>query len=305
MENSPQMGHGKPPVLTILAIDDSPDYLRALTLEGRRHHCKLLSAGSLEEAQDVIEQHGIRSLDGVVLDILCMRTRAQEVEDRSFLQAALDYFKKSAPDLPRVVVTGDTDTFELFSDIFEAEVVMQKGGEQNARLFDTLRRAADKAPETRLRQAYADVFEVFDKGYLDYRIRAELLETLLHQESSKETAIRDNLARIRRVIEAIYIAMSKASVKWVPVDLFTIDGEHLALRPVLRHLQEKGFLDGLVRDFAYCTYAVASDNGSHTPYVDPDYAPTRYTVQASVHMLLDLLLWFGKLMDARSQAQQQ
>jgi len=297
------MGHGKAPILTILAIDDSPDYLRALTLEGRRHRCKLLTAGSLEEGQDVIEEYGIRNVDGVVLDILCMQTRAQEVEDRSFLQAALDYFKKIAPDLPRVVVTGDTDTFDLFSDIFGAEVVMQKSGEHNSRLFETLRRAADKAPETRLRQTYADVFDVFDKGYLGYRIRAELLETLLQQASTKDTAIRDNLARVRRVIEAIYIAMSKASVKWVPIDLFTIDGEHLALRPVLRHLQEKGFLDGLVRDFAYCTYAVASDNGSHTPYVDPEYMPTHYTVQACVHMLLDLLLWFGKLMDGRNQAQ--
>lgn len=295
------MGNGKPPILTILAIDDSPDYLQALTLEGRRHRCKLLTAGSLEEARDVIEQYDIRNVDGVVLDILCMRTRAQEIEDRSFLQAALDYFKKIAPDLPRVVVTGDTDTFELFSDIFGAEVVMQKSSEQNRRLFETLRRAADKAPETHLRQAYADVFEVFDKGYLGYRIRAELLETLLRQESSKATAIRDNLARIRRIIEAVYIAMSKASVKWVPVDLFTIDGEHLALRPVLRHLQEAGFLGGLVRDFAYCSYAVASDNGSHTPYADSDYTPTRYTVQACVHMLLDLLLWFGKLMDGQDQ----
>ncbi|MBT3374044.1 MAG: hypothetical protein HN742_27635 [Lentisphaerae bacterium] len=299
------MGNSKPPILAILAIDDSPDYLQALTLEGRRHRCKLLTAGSLEEAKELIEEYGIRNIDGVILDILCMRTRDQEVEDRSFLQAALDYFKGIAPDLPRVVVTGDADTFQLFNDIFGAETVMQKSGEQSRSLFETLRRAADKAPETRLRQAYADVFEVFDKGYLDYRIRAELLETLLHQDSSRATAIHDNLARIRRIIEAIYISLSKRSVKWIPVDLFTVDGEHLALRPVLRHLQEKRLLDGLTRDFAYCTYAVASDNGSHTPYENPDYPPTRYSVQACVNMLLDLLLWFGKLMDGHGQTQQQ
>lgn len=289
----------KEPVLHILAIDDNPQFLQSLALEARRHRCRIFPAGSLEEAKEVIEAQGVRSFDGVILDILCVKARNQTEEDKSFLQAALDYLKSEAPDLPRVVVTGDESAYAVYRDIFAGEKVLQKSQEHMHQIFPFLRTAADKAPESRLRRAYQDVFEVFDKGHLDYRIRAELFETLMRMDSSKATVIRDNLARIRRIQEAIYIALSKASLEWVPVSLFKVDGEHIALRPALRHLHAKGYHQDLIRDFASCCYAVASDNGSHTPYENPDYAPTRYTVQATVNMLMDLVLWFSKLMDSR------
>ncbi len=287
------------PILNILAIDDNPQFLRSLALDGRRCRCRVIPAGSLEEAQEIIEERGIRSLDGVILDILCMRTRDQAVEDRSFLQAALDYFKAQAADLPRIVVTGDQSTFEIFADIFAEERLVQKGTVPNEAIFRHLRQQAERTPINHIRRTYSDVLDVFDRGHLDNRTRAELLETLLEVDASAPTAIRDNLARIRRIQEAIYIAMSKVSVDWIPVSLFTFDGEHIALRPVLRHLMDKGYHHAQIKDFAYCIYSVASDNGSHTPYANADHEPTRYTVRATVFMLLDLILWFGSLMDAR------
>jgi len=289
----------KAPLLHVLAIDDSPTFLESLALEARKHRCQICPTGSLEEAREIIEAQGVRSFDGVILDILCVKTRNQTTEDKSFLQAALDYFKGEAPDLPRVVVTGDEAAYGIYRDIFAGEKVLRKAPEQLQQVFHFLRDAAEKTPESRIRRAYADVFEIFDKGHLDYRIRAELFEALMQMDSSKATVIRDNLARIRRILEAIYIALSKASVDWVPIELFRIDGEYIALRPVLRHLQKEGYHRDLVRNFAFCCYSVASDNGSHTPYENPDYAPTRHTVQASVHMLMDLMLWFSRMMDSR------
>jgi hypothetical protein len=51
--------------------------------------------------------------------------------------------------------------------------------------------------------------------------------------------------------------------------------------------------------FAEMIYKITSDNGAHTPHANPKYLPTRYSVHAVTFAMLDLLLWFGGLMDKK------
>ena len=47
----------------------------------------------------------------------------------------------------------------------------------------------------------------------------------------------------------------------------------------------------IVDRFCELVYKVTSDNGAHTTYQNPKYPPTRYTVQAVICAMLDLILW--------------
>jgi hypothetical protein len=40
-------------------------------------------------------------------------------------------------------------------------------------------------------------------------------------------------------------------------------------------------------------------NSSATPHANPKYPPTRYSIHAVTFAMLDLLLWFGGLMDKK------
>jgi hypothetical protein len=66
-----------------------------------------------------------------------------------------------------------------------------------------------------------------------------------------------------------------------------------------KHLVEKGVVERyrIVDRFAELIYKITSDSGAHSPYADPKYPPTSYTVRAVVFALLDLILWFGGVMD--------
>jgi hypothetical protein len=62
---------------------------------------------------------------------------------------------------------------------------------------------------------------------------------------------------------------------------------------------EKGVVERyrIIDRFAELIYKITSDSGAHSPYADPKYSPTSYTVRAVVFALLDLLSWFGTVMD--------
>src|SRR3989339_816773 len=82
-------------------------------------------------------------------------------------------------------------------------------------------------------------------------------------------------------------------------DVFEIIENYLddeAEEELINYLKRKSIIDR----FAEVIYKITSDNGAHTPYENPDFPPTKYTVQAVTYALLDLLLWFKKVCDGKT-----
>ena len=151
------------------------------------------------------------------------------------------------------------------------------------------------------------MFRVFEAGYLDYKVREDLISVIGMMGRTGGNAIHGSMAAIRRVQESIYNAMSKANDRWIPLTarngapLFSERDRHPLTQRILHHLEDEGLHDGVIREFAFCTYHVASEVGAHPTELRP--RPTCYTVKAALHMLLDLILWFGALMDAEREKQ--
>jgi len=119
----------------------------------------------------------------------------------------------------------------------------------------------------------------------------ELISSLLNMGSDDQTVIRNTLISLRRLQEKIFIALHRAEPGLIPAHL--VAGE-MNVVGIYKHLAERGAIERykVIDRFSELVYKVTSDNGAHTPYQNPKYPPTRYTVQAVTFALLDLILWF-------------
>ena len=283
------------PQVRMLIIDDNRPYVEALHRDAQRYGIILVHAGSLEEGREYFERHDGWSLTGIILDVKCLKERKQQVPDNSFLTAAVRYFSEKAPHLPMVVLTGEPDQYLNLRELYAGTLqVFSKGRDEEAMLA-FLREQAGRLDYVKI---VADHHAVFDKvrTYLGNDAEQELLSCLRVMTSSDASTIKNTLGCLRRLQERIYITLSRADVNLVPSQY--VAGE-INLVSCYKHLAEKGIVERykIIDRFAELIYKITSDNGAHIPYVSPKYPPTAYTVQAVIYALLDLLLWFGQVMD--------
>jgi ActR/RegA family two-component response regulator len=276
--------------LTMLIIDDSTPYVESLFRDAQRHAIRLLHAGSLEEGRELFAGKQGRGIAGIILDGKCLKEKAQQVPDSSFLGAAIKYFGEKAPHLPLVVLTGETELYRNLSDLYAGTVrVYSKGHDEKEMLAHLLHEAQQLEWLKTVRQ-YGDVFAGLSRR-LGEDAEQELVSALMHMKSDDPTVIRNTLICLRRLQEKIFIALQKSDAGLIPAHLVT--GE-VNVVGIYKHLAERGAIERykVVDRFCELVYKVTSDNGAHTPYENPKYPPTKYTVQAVTFALLDLILWF-------------
>ncbi len=281
----------------ILVIDDNRPYVESLHRDGQRYGIALVHAGSLEEGRELFERRDGWSLSGIILDVKCLKERNQQVPDSSFLTAAVRYFSEKAPHLPVVVLTGEPDQFRSLSELYEGTLrVFSKGRDEDV-MLTFMKEEAAKLDYVRIVSTYPAVFEIV-RQYLGSDGEQELLNCLRDMGSSEAPTIKNTLGCLRRLQERIYIALSRVNEEWVPSRYVT--GE-INLVACYKNMAEKGFVERyrIVDRFTELVYKITSDCGAHTSYTEPKYQPSSYTVQAVVFAMLDLLLWFGGMMEGQ------
>ena len=280
----------RPMPLTMLIIDDATPYVESLYRDAQRHNIRLLHARSLEEGREIYASREGRVVAGIILDGKCLKERGQEVPDNSFLAAALKYFAEKAPHLPLVVLTGETELYRNLSDLYAGTVQVYSKGRDEKDMLGYLLDEAHQLEWLKIVRQYRDVFEGLAER-LGVDAEQELISSLSNMGSDDQTVIRNTLISLRRLQEKIFIALHKVAPGAIPAHLVT--GE-INVVGIYKHLSERGAIERykVIDRFCELVYKVTSDNGAHTPYENPKYPPTRYTVQAVTFALLDLLLWF-------------
>ena len=282
------------PLVRMLIIDDNRPYVEALYRDAQRYGITLEHAGNLEDGRDCFERQDGWSLTGVILDVKCLKERTQQVPDNSFLTAAVRYFSEKAPQLPMVVLTGEPDQYHNMRELYAGTLQVFSKGRDEEDMLAFLRDAAGRLDYVKIVADYQDVFAIV-RRHLDSEAEQELLSCLRAMKSGDPTIIKNNLGCLRRLLERIYIALSRADENLVPSQY--VAGE-INLVACYKNLVEKGVVERyrIIDRFAELIYKITSDNGAHTSYIVPKYLPTSYTVQAVTFALLDLLLWFGQVM---------
>ena len=280
----------RPIPLTMLIIDDAAPYVESLYRDAQRYHIRLLHAGSLEEGRELYGGAQGRGVAGIILDGKCLKEKGQEVPDNSFLGAAIKYFGEKAPHIPLVVLTGETDLYRNLTDLYAGTVrVYSKGRDEKEMLTHLLDQALQLEWLVVVRQHQEVFLGLSDR--LGGDAEQELISALLNMGSDDQTVIRNTLISLRRLQEKIFIALHKADPVLVPGHL--VSGE-VNVVGIYKHLAERGAIERykVIDRFCELVYKVTSDNGAHTPYQNPKYPPTKYTVQAVTFAMLDLILWF-------------
>ena len=279
----------------ILVIDDNRPYVEALHRDSQRFGITLVHAGSLEEGREIYERLDSWSLTGIILDVKCLKERNQQVPDSSFLTAAVRYFSEKATHLPMVVLTGEPSQYRSLSELYAGTLrVFSKGRDEGA-MLTFLRDEAGKLDYVRVAGAYPEAFATV-RAHLGSDAEQELFNCMRDMTSSEASTIKNTLGCLRRLQERIYISLSRADAKLLPSQY--VAGE-INLVACYKHLVEKGVVERyrIIDRFTELIYKITSDSGAHTPYADPKYPPTSYTVRAVAFALLDLILWFGGVMD--------
>ncbi|KAF0219896.1 MAG: response regulator [Geobacteraceae bacterium] len=289
------MGKNETRPLKMLIIDDYKPYVESLHRDAQKFRIILKHAGSLEEGKEVFEAKEGVAISGVILDVKCMKEKSQEVPDNSFITAAVKYFGKKAPHLPVVVLTGETDQYRNLKELYEGTLRVFSKGRDETEMLNFLLVEAQKLDRNKIISQYADVFEGLEH-HLGGEAEQELISCLRDMNSSDFTVIKNNLSCLRRLQEKVYIALNKANSNLVPSQF--LEGE-INVIAGYKHLAEKGYVERykIIDRFAELVYKITSDNGAHTPHENPKYPPTKYTVQAVTHALLDVLIWFKFVMD--------
>ncbi len=287
--------HPSDTAITLLIVDDDAAYAEAFYRIARSYGVAVRHGATLEDARELFTRPEHQEISGVILDVVGLKERSQQVPDNSFIIAASRFFADWAPHLPLVVLTGEPDQYRNLKELFKGTMGVYAKGRDEEAVLEFLQAEARKLDRIRLAVAYPEVFQVV-RTHLDEDAEQELVECLKNLDSSDPTVIRGCFGNLRRLQEKIYIALSRQGAGLVPREY--IVGE-IRIPSIYKHLAERGFVERykIIDRFAELVFKVTSDHGAHVPYAVPKYQPTRYTVRALCFALMDLLLWFGGIME--------
>lgn len=291
--------HVKP--LNVLIIDDDSEFVQVLQREANNpYRIRLEHVTNLEDGLNKLQEKGERYFAGVILDVICLKDRNQQIPDPSFISKAKEEFDKRAPALPKVILTGEAARAETFKEIFQGNTnVYHKSSEQIVDMLEYLVEQSELLPKYKFSKKYPEVFSVFDDGYLGAPEEQMLLTCLEKMDNFEPTVIADNLGRLRRLQEAMYLALNRTNPNVVPTGTIEKNGPNC--RKIMAHLRTKRYVeeDKIVDKFADTIYTIASDYGNHVPNTTPMYPPTRFSVQAMTFAIFDQLLWFKSVVESK------
>jgi hypothetical protein len=288
--------------LNILYVEDEEQDYERLQMEANPYRILLTHETNLEEGIKTFKEKGERYFDGIILDALCLIRKDDSSPKKAHVLKAWKEFHVLAPSLLKVIFTGETafaqDLHELLE---ESEVhIFNKGNGDDVRRMLTMFVDGSRHKEDRAIAArFADIFEIFDMGFLDLPDREALLECIKNINSNEDAKIRNTLSGIRRLQESIYKAINKVDSEMVP-DEFLLDGK-TDYRGIQWHLrgrfnkntrrsegEEYVPIGTNIDQFAEAIYTVVSNYGSHKKFSDV----SKYTLSTITFAMLDLLLWF-------------
>lgn len=279
--------------LEMLIIDDDIEYVESLYRDAQRSQILLTHKENLEDGQLFLKSNKARKLSGVILDVVCMKSKDQEVANSSFITAAINFFTKEVPQLPIAILTGEPDQYKELSVLFEGTKNVYSKGRDEEKMLSFLKDEALKLDRVKTINKYKDIFEIVEESF-DTETEEGLINCLSNLNSSDNTQIRNNLACIRRLQEKIYIELNKSKPVWVPTEY--IEGD-VKVRAILKHLTEDDHVDKKTNNFAWSIYTVSSDYGAHTQNRTQSSSISKYTVHTVAYALLDLFLWFKEVVN--------
>jgi hypothetical protein len=279
--------------LEMLIIDDDIKYVESLYRDAQRSQILLTHKENLDDAAIFVKSAKAKKLSGVILDVVCMKEKDQEVAKSNFLTAAIDLFKEETPHLPIAILTGEPDQYKGLKELYDGNKNVYSKGRDEEEMLLFLKNEALKLDMVKIINKYKDIFEITEE-YFDTDTEEALINCLSSLNTSDKTQINNNLVCIRRLQEKLYVELNKNNPDLVLTE--HVDGD-VKVRAILKHLKDGNHVDGKTNNFAWSIYTISSDYGAHTQNRTENSAVSRYTVHSAAYALLDLFLWFKEVVN--------
>jgi hypothetical protein len=260
-----------------------------------------------QDGAELLEKEYFHAL---ILDARCMVDRDQTDDNFDFLTIALERLKeieqKQDRHIPFVINTGYFGEKEV--QMMQRLITERRGKIFSKTLpkdnmFQYLLEEIENSEHTKIEKEYSDIFEVFDKGYLDSKFRTELLKILKTRNDDSKN--QENLRAVRVIQDEIYNSLNRKKSGIVPNGLSAVErNKHLSGNYDSRVRQHTSNLyqTETISYLSSAIYKISSEFGNHPPRkptnVTVEYweMPSKYAVKSLIFALLEQLLWFKSLM---------
>jgi len=291
--------------LKVLMIDDETKPVKTVQIEANNYRIILEHAKTRKDALTILEDRGELAFAGIIVDARGLVDENQELPDEGGLLETIVGLRKLAPTLEKansiVILTGYSDVAENVQRLMKGTEVYSKGNSDdiNKMLQHFIEKSKD-IPHLRIMVQYPDVFEVFEKQYLDREAKEDLIACLEGMDNSGTSQIKDNLNRLRRLIESVLIELCRIDRALDPKGAMAYENK-VQSRGIMTVLKRQKYVESekIIDKLLDTTYSIGSDFGSHNEPMKTNYPPTKYTVQMATYALMDILLWFKGVMDER------
>jgi len=246
------------------------------------------------------------SVSGVILDVVCMKDKDQEVPDPDFVMPAIQYFKEKASYLPLVILTGEPDRYRHLKEYFKGVFPTYSKGKDETEMLLFLKDKVQEIPHEKTIRRYLDVFEVVER-YLGYEAEERLLDCLNKMGYPEPHTITGTLANLRKLRDFFYVGLNKIDNNMVPNNLINSGGINIDNKNISRHL--KGYYDPVTKQLNGVEYIKHNSHEDHLlKYISDrtsqelhltEQNTTKYTVQSLVFAFMDLVLWMKKIAEKK------
>lgn len=187
---------------SILLIDDRRDFIEAFTADCAAKGYALYSKRSLEGLKELMPVIHLK-IACVILDIKCLHTEDQEIEDASFITSAITYLDQNYPRFPRMILTGDDKEYDQIKKYYKDEDIFLKTTEDKARVFNKIEHYIINSDEYRVRRNNSEAFDAFKIGLISETKGVILYQLLKNAET--EVFQKNDFNTIREFLEEVFL----------------------------------------------------------------------------------------------------
>ncbi len=290
----------------VILIDDDLNFKELFIAEAQRQAIPLdvIHKSSFDGLTEVLPKYS-RSAMCVVLDVKCLMSDDQAKEDLGFISSAITYLDTHCSKFPRLILTGDDESFNTLPNYYKNENIYQKTPNGLREAFKKLNYYRENSKDIQIRSENSDVFSLFRNKYYSHIDEILLLNILRNIDCKDFSKFGGILRDVRAMQETIYKTINKVNVAVVPNAMLKTNGM-IEFNKLMKHLNgnppKNGdpatttvYQNSAIFNLANSLYW-ASGKYIHSDPLET-YFISNYTLRSLVYALLEILLWSRKYVE--------
>lgn len=281
----------------ILIIDDREDFIREFINIAGNKDISVATEKSFEGLQKKMPMihHKIAV---VILDIKCLISDDQEIETEDFIGTAITYLDQNYPNFPRIILTGDDDSFNGYTKFNKNEEIFLKTPDEIEKLFKRVKYYCDNSENLKIKREYPEVFEIFDDGLMDSTQEIQVINILKRIDIKNSSEFKGILSNIRSVQEMIYKEINKKNNTIISHNMFNPNGM-IKFNPLMKQLNGNPdhnfnatttvFQNKTIFNLSNSLYWSCGEYIHEEP--NRSYMISNMALKSLIYNLLELLIW--------------